>query len=82
MEPSECIKLVHDKYLKRICQESGLQGLKYYGGPMLPCCCSQPSVFTYVTFDIGKSSDLTIECLQCLKQCEENEMDDEVRWYE
>ena len=50
-KPSECIQLIHDEYLKRICQESGFQGLKYRAGPMLLCHCPQPSVFTFVAFD-------------------------------
>ncbi len=69
LKPSECIKLIHNNYLKRICLDSGLQGLKYHGGPLLPCRCSSPSVFTYVKFDpeIGADdSNLPLQCAECL----------------
>lgn len=37
-----CIQIVHD-FLLKICKESDLQGLSYYGGPLVPCACPQQS---------------------------------------
>ncbi len=69
-KPSDCMELIHDKYLKRICQESGFQGLKYHAGPMLKCPCSQPSVFTFVTFDDNEpKSKLPLDaCPECFEE--------------
>ncbi len=71
-KPSDCIQLIHDEYLKRICQESGFQGLKYHGGPMLPCLCSEPSVFTFVTFDALHNSKLLLRCPKCNTEWKKN----------
>ena len=68
-KPSECIKQIHKRYLKRICEESELQGLKYHGGPLLQCECppDKESVFKFLSFD--EDSDLeypkVLECPQC-----------------
>ena len=71
-KPSDCITQIHERYLKRICEESELQGLKYHGGPLLPCNCppDKESVYEFVSFDaVDKSEEnpTVLECPNCLQ---------------
>ena len=62
---------IHRDYLQKICQESGLQGLRYYGGPLATCCCSQPRILEFVSYDVDQKDnkdgdDQKPECSACL----------------
>jgi hypothetical protein len=54
-EPIEYVKFIH-RFLCKICEESGLKGLQYRGGPMETCgqCKEENVVFPYVEFRDGK----------------------------
>ena len=56
--PIEYIEFIHKK-LVSICQESGLQGLKYFGGPEVTCKgCKKRRVLRCVTYGIGTNADV------------------------
>lgn len=50
-KPSAFIKKMHDNYLRRICDESELQGLCYDGGPLGECPCPRTRVLEFVSYD-------------------------------
>ena len=65
-KPSDYIKFIHEDCLSKICQESGFQGLAYYGGPEKKCDeCKESSVLHCVEYGTNEDIDLTPSCKSC-----------------
>lgn len=64
-KPVQFINIIHEKYLYKICKESGLEGLAYYGAPEVKCKCGLE--LRCVEYDNGKEIIVTKECgeVQC-----------------
>ena len=81
---SQCIVYIHDNYLKRICEESKFQGLKYHGGPISKCVCKGESVLKFVSFIMKKDEEIVsdevnspkedVECEECRVKQNVNEL--------
>ena len=63
----------HD-YLKKICESSHLQGLRYYGGPEVECKCKGPDsknitrVPRFVEYNSGKNKrEREAKCRKCFQ---------------
>ena len=72
---------IHD-YLKQICKESHLQGLKYYGGPEMNCKCKGPNseqiirVLRFAEYNGEKGIYDRKESVKCKKCFQEFKLDD------
>ena len=82
---SQYIAYIHDMYLKRICEESRFQGLKYHGGPISRCLCKEEKVLQFVSFIMKKADDqivsdevnvpkIDMKCEECLMEQNVNEL--------
>ena len=62
------ITKVHTEYLQRICQSSNLQGLEYYGGPLVKCTnCGDEGIIEFVGYENGKTKRSSSHCSECSK---------------
>ena len=67
--------MVHDEFLKKICNESDLKGLVYYGGPKVACQrseCSWSGILAYVQYPNDSSE---VECQKCNKEYKNCDID-------
>ncbi len=64
--PQGHISFIHQKFLLKICKESGFEGLKYHGGPELKCkMCENTVLMESVFYGDGKGSkeaEITVRC--------------------
>lgn len=65
--PSQYIIDIHTQYLKKICQDSNLQGLEYWGGPLVKCVCEcgDKEVLEFVKYENGDSVETKPACSYC-----------------
>ena len=81
---SQYIAYIHNNYLKRICEESRFQGLKYHGGPISKCLCKE-GVLRFVSFTMKNDDDqivsdevsvpkIDMKCEECLMQQNVNKL--------
>lgn len=68
--PSQFITKIHSEYLKRICEGSNLEGLEYYGGPLVKCelCAGEKRLIRFVGYKEGTEQDSEEVCPECLKE--------------
>lgn len=72
--PSSYIMLIHREFLKKICDESELQGLTYHGGPFLEKCprpgCSWRGVLPFVSYPEETDYSTKVICDHCNHECD------------
>ena len=74
--PSYYITKVHTEYLQKICQDSNLQGLEYYGGPLVKCDCGEEEIVEFVGYADGRTQKPRFElwCTSCPKKHDVDEL--------
>ena len=67
--------MIHNEFLKKICDESDLKGLVYHGGPMKVCQrCEWSGVLTCVKYPDDVNHTTEIKCEECNQQYNTNEL--------
>ncbi len=66
-ESRAAVREVHD-LLATVCEESGLQGLEYTGGPLCPHCPDSRSVLPLVKYDKDGRGEPALEKVACDEQ--------------
>ena len=67
-QPSLYISIVHNEFLPRLCEESGLEGMKYKGGPLVKCThpkCEWRGVLPFVSYPDELDYPSEVECKEC-----------------
>ena len=63
------IFMIHNKFLKKICDESDLKGLVYHGGPKVVCRqCEWRGVLTCVGYPDEIEYSAEVNCKECNEQ--------------
>ena len=69
------IFMIHNEFLKKICDESDLKGLVYHGGPKVVCQrCEWSGVLTCVKYPDDVNHTIEIKCEECNQQYNTNEL--------
>lgn len=69
------IFVIHNEFLKKICEESDLKGLVYHGGPKGECQrCKWSGVFTCVGYPDETECSAEVICEECNEQYNTEEL--------
>lgn len=67
--------MIHNKFLKKICDESDLKGLVYHGGPKVVCRqCEWRGVLTCVGYPDETEYSAEVNCKECNEQYNTEEL--------
>lgn len=63
------ISMIHNEFLKKICDESDLKGLVYHGGPKVACQrCKWSGVLPCVEYPDEIEYSTEVDCEECYYQ--------------
>ena len=69
------ISMIHNEFLKKICDESDLKGLVYHGGPKVECQrCEWSGVLACVEYPGDVNHSTEIKCEECNQRYNTNEL--------
>lgn len=67
--------MIHNEFLKKICDKSDLKGLVYHGGPKGECQrCKWSGVFTHVGYPVETEYSAEVICEECNAQYNTEEL--------
>ena len=67
--------MIHNEFLKKICDESDLKGLVYHGGPKVVCQrCKWSGVLTCVEYPDDVNYSTEIKCEECNQPYNTNDL--------